>query len=113
MKSRNQEMTEQWVTFHRDNPDVYSLFQGYAYQLIANGHKNGGAKAVMERIRWESMVSKGSKYDFKINNNYASFYARLFMAQNPDHNGFFRTRHQTSINAPATNPPPLDARNYQ
>ena len=30
--------------------------------------------------------------DFKISNDYISFYARLFHARHPQHKGFFRTK---------------------
>jgi hypothetical protein len=30
--------------------------------------------------------------DFKISNDFIAYYARLFMAYNPQHEGFFKTR---------------------
>ena len=42
-----------------------------------------------------------------INNNYKPFYARRFMACYPQHEGFFRTRKQTSEDKDATNLPEL------
>ena len=37
----------------------------------------------------------GWEYDsstFKINQNFATYYARMFMFDNPQHQGFFRTK---------------------
>ena len=35
--------------------------------------------------------------EFKINNNWSSFYARKFMKESPAYEGFFRLRTQTSL----------------
>ena len=84
-------MKEQFDRFHRENPQVYELFRKFTYQVIDAGRKNFGAKAVMERIRWSTMVeTKGDAY--RLNNNYTAYYARMFMAAHPEHEGLFETR---------------------
>lgn len=74
---------KKFLDFHILNPRVYLLFERFAKQLIEKGHKKLGAKMIMERIRWE--ITTGSKDDqgFKINNNYISYYSRLFVKNNP------------------------------
>mgnify|MGYP000382475859 CR=1 FL=1 len=45
----------------------------------------------VNRIRWDREIETQGG-DFKISNDYISFYARLFHARHPQHKGFFRTK---------------------
>lgn len=80
-----------WWVFHKANPRVYDLFKRFTFQVIRAGHQHYSADAVCHRIRWHTSVETQGD-DFKINNNYAAYYARLFMVEHPQHDGFFRTR---------------------
>ncbi len=82
--------------FHNEHPDVWALFVRFTLELIETERSYGGAKAVWERIRWETTVNPNYGADFKLNNNYHPFYARWFMAVYPQHDGFFRTRRMTT-----------------
>ena len=82
---------QEWWEFHKGNPKVYQLFKRFAFEAIAAGCQNFGTNAIIERIRWETQVVT-SDVDFKINNNHAPYYARLFMHDHPHHDNFFRTR---------------------
>lgn len=83
---------KEWWEFHKDNPKVYKLFCKFTHEAIEAGCKNFGTNAIIERIRWETNVVTRSDDEFKINNNHAPYYARLFMHYNPEYEGFFRTR---------------------
>jgi hypothetical protein len=77
--------------FHEANPKVYELFDRFTKQVIRRGHKNFSSDAILHRIRWETNVAtNGDK--FKINDHFSAYYARLWLENNPDHDGFFRTR---------------------
>lgn len=84
-------LQEQFNEFHKKNPQVYEMFRRFTYQAIDAGRKDFGAKCVVERIRWSSMVETTGD-TFKINNNFTSFYARMFMDSHPEHYGLFQTR---------------------
>jgi hypothetical protein len=78
--------------YHAENPDIYRMFKQFTFEAISSGRKYFGANAIIERIRWATMIE--AKNDlFKINNNYAPFYSRLFENEYPKHKGFFRKRH--------------------
>ena len=80
-----------WEQFHQDNPDVYHLIKHYTYEVIRTGKKRYAISAIIERVRWHTEIeTKGDGY--KINNNWRPFYARLFMAEHPQYEGFFETR---------------------
>jgi hypothetical protein len=77
--------------YHAANPHVYQLFRRFTLQVINTGRERYGAKSIFEQIRWHTEIeSKGE--DFKINNNYTPFYARMFMYEYPQNDGFFRLR---------------------
>ena len=81
--------------YHDENPQVYDQFKTIAWELIENGRTHYGAKGIIEIIRYNT-YTKAKGYpegiEFKINNNYAPDYARLFMESYPLYRDFFKTR---------------------
>ena len=121
MKTRQEEMAEQCQAFHNKHPEVWKLFVEFTHDVIRAGFKNYSANAIFERIRWEvdvvsmrSVVTEGAnRKPFKLNNNYRAYYARRFHRMYPQHDGFFRTREQTSSDQRATNLPELTRSDYE
>ena len=87
----NNRIVDEFLLFHREQPRVYRLFEHFAYEALNAGQRHYGSKAIFERIRWHMEVER--KEEFKVNNNYASGYARLLMIQNKAFDGFFELRH--------------------
>ncbi len=83
--------TERFERFHRDNPEVYRLFLQFARQAKAAGRERIGARLIGERIRWQTTVET-SDPDFKVNDHFWPFYARLAMREHADLEGLFETR---------------------
>ena len=81
-----------WWQFHKDNPHVYDLVERFTFDVIKRGYDNYSINSVFERIRWHTDVETKSDQPFKLSNNHRAYYARLFMAYNPSHSGFFRVR---------------------
>lgn len=79
-----------WI-FHNDNPRVYSMFDAFTRYAISRGRKRFSAKVIVERIRWETTLET-TDGEWKINNNYPAYYARLWMRNNPVNEGFFAIR---------------------
>ena len=80
-----------WRDFHEANPNVYRLIERFTKQAIGAGFKHYGMMSIIQRVRWHTQIETDD-LSFKINNNHAPYYARHFMEQNPEHEGFFRTR---------------------
>lgn len=87
----NDSLKQRWWSWHKENPHVYELFERFSKEAINKGHTRLSAWLIINRIRWETMVETSGD-DFKISNDYIAYYARLFMAYNPEHEGFFRTK---------------------
>lgn len=82
-----------FLEFHAENPDVLTWLCDEALYLQSAGYKRGSMKMLIERLRWMRYIeTKGDI--FKINNSYASYYARLAIAVCPTLKGFFETRTQ-------------------
>lgn len=106
--NRQDEMRQQVTDFHRRHPEVWELFVKFTFEMIRRGYKNYSVNAIFERIRWEKdSVGGDGVTSFKLNNNYRAFYSRRFMRAYPQHEGFFRTRQQTSEDQFATHKPEL------
>jgi len=95
-ESRADQIKKQYLKYHRMHPVVWDLFKKFTFEAIKAGHKHYSADAIVHRVRWETAVTLAEKGDFKINNNFVTYYARRFMRENPQHRGFFRTRVRTS-----------------
>lgn len=87
----NPQIVESFLDFNKKNPNIYQLFKRFALEVRETGRRHYGAKAIMERIRWEIEIQRNA--DFKINNNYTSCYTRLLIFFEPSFANFFETRH--------------------
>jgi len=82
---------EQFQEYHEANPKVYELFCKFTNQVINRGFKNFSAESIINQIRWFTSIETTGDV-FKINDHYKPHYSRKFMKDNPQHEGFFRTR---------------------
>ena len=100
---RHDQMKAKFSEFHNEHPEVYGWLTQFTFDLIKRGYQNYSIDGVLMRVRWEKDINYNTDTGFKINNNYSAFYARMFMKEFPDHEGFFRTRRQISLMTPAIN----------
>src|SRR4051812_8582950 len=93
MKS-SERLINDFEIYHSKNPNVYDMFKEFTLRAIKRGFVHLSADMVLHRIRWETYIETidPDPSGFKINNNYAAFYGRLFMRDFPAYAGFFRTR---------------------
>lgn len=105
--SRHEQLQQQCQDFHEKHPEVWELFCKFTFDRINRGFKHYSVNGVFERIRWETDFGGTGVVQFKINNNHRPFYARRFMKMFPEHEGFFRTRTQTSKQEEVSKLPPL------
>jgi len=88
---------EQFREFHRRNPHVYHRLRELAFQMKGRGHRRIGMKMLFEVLRWQhAMSTSDPASEFKLNNSYTAYYARLLMQQEPALDGLFATRKQKS-----------------
>ena len=77
--------------FHLANPEVWRLFQRFAFEAARAGRTRYSARTIIHRIRWYVEVETRGDH-FKINNDFSPFYARLWARAYPSHEDLFETR---------------------
>lgn len=78
--------------FHAANPKVYdTLVELARLWVLRTGRSKLGIGALYERARWEIALATGDP-DFKLNNNFRAYYARLIMRREADLDGLFELR---------------------
>lgn len=75
--------------FDKQNPHVWKLFERFSLQA-AERQKRFSARAVFQRMRWETEITQGIK--LKVDDGWVSHYARKFIRLHPSLEGFFKTR---------------------
>jgi len=85
-------LTQRFNQYHKDNPQVYELFKKFTFMAIRRGHNRLSAWMIANRIRWETSIETFSVDEYKISNDYIALYARMFMSDHPEYNGFFRIK---------------------
>jgi len=88
-QSRMTKLEQAFWEYHLAHPEVYVLVDKYAREAIASGLTQFSISMIIEHIRWFRMVQK--KEEFKMPNAHRAYYARLWMKDNPEHAGFFKT----------------------
>ena len=91
MEKSFEERKRDWWRWHTDNPEVWQLFERFAFEAVSKGRTRISHWLIINRIRWEvSIVTNG--VDFKISNDYIAFYARLWRAKHPAHKDLFNIK---------------------
>ena len=85
-------LTDKFNQYHRDNPQVYELFKRFTFIAIKRGYNRLSAWMIANRIRWETSIETFSVDEYKISNDYIALYARMFMHDHPQYDGFFKTK---------------------
>lgn len=91
MKQTPQQLQQRFNEFNQANPHVYNKIVQMTRDLKSQGHKKIGMQMIFEVLRWRSMMRTNSK-DYKLSNDYAAYYSRLIMQQEPDLDGIYTIR---------------------
>ena len=94
--TRQEQIFESWMAFHRENPSVYDAFDAMLHQKIAAGYTAIGAGGLISELRHRHSVRVQGEPTFKINQHFVPYYTRLWKLLNPRYADFVRTRRLTS-----------------
>ena len=87
---------ERFRRFHMDNTFVLAHLLVLARRWKSKGHSKIGIGMLFEVLRWEHGISRDPKEEFKLNNNYRSYYTRLIQQIAPDVADMFEIRRSKS-----------------
>jgi hypothetical protein len=77
--------------FHKDNPQVWSMFRGKTSRLVKIGHTKFSQRMIWESIRHDSMqVTTDDK--FKLNDHHLIYYAKAYLKKYPEDGEVFSFR---------------------
>jgi len=85
--------------FHTKNPHIYERLREMSLALLAKGYKHWGMRNLWEKLRYDLAVETEGASDFRLNDHFPPFYARLLMQQCPELQGFFETRGTANLSA--------------
>ncbi len=76
------------AVFDIKNPQVWELFKKLAFEAKRKHYERFSARAIIHLIRWNTTTeTDGRKY--KISNNFSPYYAKKFIREFPEFEGFF------------------------
>src|SRR3954470_15226635 len=87
-------LEQRFAAFHHANPAVFIAIEKKALQLLDSGRTRIGIAELVEDLRYDNSL-KTSGDQFKLNNSYRSFYARLLISQHSKLASVIGTREQT------------------
>ena len=90
---------DRFERFHRGNPHVYALLVDLTreWKIATDGQKIG-LRCVWEQLRWQLAITT-TGVDYKLNDHYPPYYARLIAHQEPDLRGLFELRKSPEADA--------------
>jgi hypothetical protein len=91
-------LEQRFDDFHSANPHVYHKLVRMTRDLMDRGHKKIGIAMLFEVLRWQHMMDTDDPYsEFKLNNDYRAYYARLIMDIHPEFQGIFNVRELKAV----------------
>lgn len=85
-------IAQRFTQFHASNPAVYTTLVRLAREWVQRtGRHKLGIATLFERARWELVITTNDP-EFRLNNSYRAWYARLIMRQEPDLAALFDLR---------------------
>lgn len=83
---------EQFEIYNQANPHIWYAFMEEAFEQLRQGRKHLSAKAIIEKLRYETNLRAKDFQKFKINNSFTSLYARKLIEEFPEFASFFELR---------------------
>lgn len=92
-------LAQRFEAFHQLNPQVFAAIERQALRLAAQGERRIGVKGIAEDLRRGRLATTGD--DWRINNSWPAFYARLLIAKHPQLAGVIEMRRSLADEAVA------------
>lgn len=89
---RKTNLWKEFEEWHDANPHVWRLFVRFAAEAIAVGRSRFSARTIIHRIRWYTNIELQAVDEYKINNNWSPYYARIFISIYPQYGWIFELR---------------------
>lgn len=87
-----------FMEYHRANRWVWEEFERRARELKAQGRTRIAAKEIFEAMRYEARANERGE-EFKLNNNWAPYYARALVQKHAEFRGLVELREARGVRA--------------
>lgn len=84
-------IADRFERFHVANPLVYETLVRLSHEMHNKGMRKVSVDFIYQVARWE-IIRATDDIEYKLNDHYRAFYARLIMAMEPALEGFFEVR---------------------
>lgn len=91
-------LTQKFEAFDGANQHFQPELVKLARRFLDKTGRTCGIQRLIEIARWDIEMTLDTDDEFQINNDFAAFYARKIMVENPDLLGFFRLRRAVEAN---------------
>lgn len=95
-RTRRRTIQERFEEYDRANPEVYETFVRWLRELQAEGGNKIGMQLLTNRLRWEWRHGTVRTDEFRLNEQFASRYARKIATEHPDLGNMLEFRHLRS-----------------
>lgn len=92
-------MTEEFLEFHRTNPQVWDALVKLAREWRRAGKSRCGIALLYNKVRWQLSLEIAGDGTFELNDHYQAFYARALMHFRPELDGMFELRRAAEADA--------------
>jgi hypothetical protein len=89
--SNKDKFSTEFINWFPENNHVWEAFTDEAFKVQAKGFKHYSARTIIHVLRHHSAVTENGS-EWKINNNYSPYLARLFDLAYPHKAGLFEYR---------------------
>lgn len=100
MRTRKDELAYVFYVWMLENPSFWAYFERTTLNEL-RGRRRFGARAIVERARWEEKEPWSKDGDFKLPDKHISNLARFWNLKHPDHAKLFRLGKLRSEDVPA------------
>jgi hypothetical protein len=83
---------ERFAEFDAAHPEVWEMYQRFAYELRRRGITRGSTQQILGRVRWETQVNPNHDGGFKVDERFKKLYAKKLVEHDPSFDGFFEFR---------------------
>ncbi|HLT41926.1 MAG TPA: hypothetical protein VKZ95_04410 [Sphingobacteriaceae bacterium] len=84
--SKDTRLWREFLEFHNRHPEVYDVFEEEVLKASNSGRQKYSIYIIREEVRWKL------RKKFKFNNNFAPYYARVFVEKHPKLKELFNFR---------------------
>lgn len=98
---------DECAAWDKEHPDAYEIFRRIARTWYESKAKRASARWIVGWIRWRTHVGSWREHEYKINDHMSTYYARKFMDEFPECEGFFQLRDNAEAKAKTRTPRPF------